>query len=95
MGFIKVKAFIWNIFDPKKSREVEFLADTGAIYTVLPETLLNQLNIRKIGRRKFRLADNRIVERDIGIIGIIRGIRSRNRPNIPKTKRNGTTITIN
>ena len=29
MGFIKVKAFIWNIFDPKKSREVEFLADTG------------------------------------------------------------------
>ena len=70
MGFIKVKAFIWNIFDPKKSRKVEFLADTGAIYTVLPETLLNQLNIRKIGRRKFRLADNRIVERDIGIIGI-------------------------
>jgi len=70
MGFVKIKARVWNIEDLSRVTEVELLADTRAIYTVLPSSLLKSLGVKPIGRRRFRLADNRIVERDIGVIGI-------------------------
>jgi len=70
MGFVKVRAKVWNIENPTLSREVELLAGTGAIYTVLPSSLLKELGIRAIGRRKFKLANNEVVERDIGLAGI-------------------------
>ena len=70
MGSVKVRAKVWNIENPKLSREVELLAGTGAIYTVLPSSLLKELNVRAIGRRKFKLANNRVVERDVGLMGI-------------------------
>jgi len=40
MGFVRVRVKIWNIENPGVVREVELLADTGAIYTVLPRSLL-------------------------------------------------------
>ena len=70
MGSVKVRAKVWNIENPELSREVELLAGTGAIYTVLPSSLLKELNIRAIGKRKFKLANNRVVERDVGLMGI-------------------------
>ncbi|MET1159625.1 MAG: retroviral-like aspartic protease family protein [Thermoprotei archaeon] len=70
MGNVRVKARIWSIENPGNKVEVELLADTGAIYTVLPSSLLKKLGVKPIGKRRFRLADNRVVERDIGIIGI-------------------------
>ncbi|MEM0054085.1 MAG: Retroviral aspartyl protease [Candidatus Methanomethylicia archaeon] len=70
MGFVRVRARIWNIEDPENVKEVTLLADTGAIYTVLPETLLQSLGVKCIGRRRFRLANNQILEKEIGIIGI-------------------------
>lgn len=70
MNFVRVRARVWNIENPKLSRELELLADTGAIYTVLPSSLLEELSIRAIGRRKFKLANNEVIERDIGLIGI-------------------------
>ena len=77
MGYVKVKAKIWNIENPAISREVELLADTGAIYTVLPSSLLKELNVKPTGKRKFKLANNQIIERDVGIIGIeIKGIKT-------------------
>ncbi|ADM27623.1 conserved hypothetical protein [Ignisphaera aggregans DSM 17230] len=75
MGFLRIKARIWNVEDLSRATEVELLADTGAIYTVLPSSLLKSLGVKPIGRRRFRLTDNRIVERDIGVIGIQIGDR--------------------
>ncbi len=37
--------------------EVSALVDTGALHTVLPESLLTQLNIHPIVERSFRFAD--------------------------------------
>ena len=77
MGYIRVKARVWNVENPAISREVEFLTDTGAIYTVLPSSLLRELNVKPIGRRKFRLANNQVIERDVGILGIeVKGIKT-------------------
>ena len=75
MGYVKARAAVWNPEDPSKGCEVEFLADTGAIYTILPSSLLESLGIRRRGKRRFRLADNRVIERDVGFIGIRVGDR--------------------
>ncbi|MEM1546743.1 MAG: retroviral-like aspartic protease family protein [Candidatus Methanomethylicia archaeon] len=70
MGFVRVKARVWNVEVPENVKEVTLLADTGAIYTVLPEEFLKSLHIKSIGKRRFRLANNQILEKEIGIIGI-------------------------
>jgi len=49
---------------------VELLAYTGAIYTVLPASLLGSLGVRSTGKRRFRLANNQVLEREIGLVGI-------------------------
>ena len=77
MGYIKVKARVWNVESPTISKEVELLADTGAVYTVLPSSLLKELKVKPIGKRRFKLANNQIIERDVGIVGIeIKGIKT-------------------
>jgi len=77
LGYIRVKARIWNVENPSISRHVEFLVDTGAIYSVLPSSLLKELGVEPIGRRKFKLANNQVIERDVGIIGIeVEGIKT-------------------
>jgi len=40
LGYVRVKARVWNIDCPEDVREVELLADMGAIYTVLPASFL-------------------------------------------------------
>lgn len=45
---------------------VEALVDTGATYTVLPKDLLARLDIEPVGRRTFQLADERVVEYNVG-----------------------------
>ncbi len=77
MGYVRVRARIWNISDPSRDTEVTLLADTGAIYTVLPASLLRGLGVDVIGRRRFRLADNSVREYDVGLIGIeINGLKT-------------------
>lgn len=77
MGYVRVRARVWNVEEPSRYREVELLADTGAIYTVLPTSLLKDLGVKPVGKRRFRLANNQVIERDIGIVGIeIGGIKT-------------------
>ena len=70
MGFVKVRVKIGNPEKPGISREVELIADTGAIYTVVSRKILEELGIQKRGKRKFKLANGKIVEREVGIIEI-------------------------
>jgi len=42
------------------------LVDTGATYTALPESLLDGLGIERQETRRFRIADNRAVEYEMG-----------------------------
>jgi clan AA aspartic protease len=46
--------------------EVSALVDTGSIYTVLPTLLLQRLGVVPTERRRFRIADNSVMERDVG-----------------------------
>jgi len=56
--------------DRRTFREVEALVDTGATFTWLPEDLLHELGHRPITKRRFQMADGRILERDLGEVAI-------------------------
>ena len=46
--------------------EVTALVDTGATYSVLATDFLERLGIAPVGRRSFQLADERVVDYDVG-----------------------------
>ena len=48
--------------------EVPALVDSGSIYTVVPMPLLQRHGVLPDERRRFRLADNSVIERDVGEI---------------------------
>ena len=57
-----------EVGDPEGQRwePVEALVDTGASYTVVPRSLLRRLGVVVDDRMPFRLADESIVEHDLG-----------------------------
>lgn len=66
MGYTRVKAVVANPLGRSKRQEVELLADTGAIYTMLPEGVLRGLGIAPTGRRRFKLASGEVKEYSTG-----------------------------
>ncbi|MEM3618667.1 MAG: Retroviral aspartyl protease [Candidatus Bathyarchaeia archaeon] len=66
MGYVKVKVKIRNIHNPELEVERELLADTGSIYTMVKREFLEGLRIKPKGKRKFKTADGRLVEREVG-----------------------------
>ncbi|MCY4102446.1 MAG: aspartyl protease family protein [bacterium] len=57
-----------GVADPEGRRyeEVEAMVDSGAAYTVLPASILEDLGVAPRDRRSFVLADGRTVERGFG-----------------------------
>ena len=49
-----------------RSVDVETLVDTGATHTLLPRDVLNRLGVDVIERVAFQLADQRVVNYDVG-----------------------------
>ena len=66
MGFTYVKTEIANIYEPSKREEVNLLADTGAMFSIVPRRILEQCGIMPEGREKFTLANGEIIEREVG-----------------------------
>ena len=62
--------FKWPIrissMDGQRVQEVEATVDTGAAYTTLPASILRELGIEPMGKRRFLLADGRRVDMDYG-----------------------------
>ena len=46
--------------------ELELLVDTGALYSVVPASILDALAIERLGREDFTLADGTHVSYDVG-----------------------------
>ncbi|MGQ9469478.1 MAG: aspartyl protease family protein [Nitrososphaerales archaeon] len=70
MGVFKVGARVWNPSDHTKGMMVEFVVDTGSTYTVLPTNVLEKLSVSSIRSIRLRLADNRVLEKPLGEVGI-------------------------
>jgi len=72
-----VKAIIWNPMNPVNKVEVELIVDTGATYTVISTSILNKLGINPTRTVQVMLADNRVIEKPMGEVGIeIEGYRA-------------------
>ena len=65
MGTFSVNILIFNP-NGNQSQELEAMVDTGATYSVIPQTLLLELEIAPLERATFELADNSIVEYEVG-----------------------------
>jgi clan AA aspartic protease len=66
MGITFLKMDIANPMRPRRMQEVEFLIDTGAIYSVVPERILRSLGIKPDRTEEFTLADGSHTKRRIG-----------------------------
>ena len=67
MGFTYVKVKLVNPAAPSMFEVVELIVDTGAVYTIVPEAVLERLQIQRRGRRVFLTMNKQRIERDVGV----------------------------
>jgi len=67
MGLTVLKVEVANPAAPENGREMDFLIDSGAIYSVVPAAILDELGIKPIAEQEFRLADGSTIRRKKGI----------------------------
>ena len=66
MGMFKKKVKVSNIRKPELSFEEEFWVDTGALYSFVPEDLLEKIGVEPTVTRDLVLADGRQEKRLLG-----------------------------
>lgn len=67
MGLTVLDLEIANPSKPEVSESLEFLIDSGAIYSVVPAGVLEKLGIRPLSEHEFRLADGTKIKRKKGV----------------------------
>jgi len=66
MGLTVLDVEVGNPANPDVTEEVEFLVDSGAIYSVVLTPILERLGIRPITEQQFRLSDGSKIIRKKG-----------------------------
>lgn len=67
MGLTVLEIEVGNPAKPETTEKLEFLIDSGAIYSVVPAPILERLGIRPLTEQVFRLADGSRIRRKKGI----------------------------
>lgn len=67
MGLTVLEIEVGNPANPHVTEKVEFLIDSGAIYSVVPTPMLERLAIKPVTEQQFRLADGSKIVRKKGI----------------------------
>ncbi len=67
MGLTVLILEVGNPAEPEITEKLEFLIDSGAIYSVVPQKILKKLGIKPISEQIFRLADGTRISRKKGI----------------------------
>jgi clan AA aspartic protease len=66
MALTYIRGSIANPARPRRSARLKFLVDSGALYSVVPASVLRRLGIKPGGSRSFILADGTEVKRALG-----------------------------
>ena len=66
MGLTVLELEVGNDSNPEVTEILDFLVDSGAIYSVVPSPVLQKLGIRPLGEQVFRLADGTKILRKKG-----------------------------
>lgn len=67
MGLTVLEVEVGNPAFPETTEKVEFLIDSGAIYSVVPAPILGRLGIKPLTAQEFRLAKGTKITRKKGI----------------------------
>jgi len=67
MGLTVITIEIGNPSTPRKTVPVEFLVDSGAIYSVVPSRILRRLGVEPLSEETFTLANGQKIKRKKGI----------------------------
>lgn len=66
MGLTVLSLEVANPASPDQREGVDFLVDSGAVYSFVPREILGRLGIAPHSRQRFRLADGSSIERERG-----------------------------
>src|SRR5713101_4937460 len=66
MGLTVLEIEVGNPAEPNVTEKIEFLIDSGAVYSVVPAPVLKRLGIKPLGEQQFRLADGSKILRKRG-----------------------------
>jgi len=67
MGLTVLEIEVGNPAAPDVREKMEFLIDSGAVYSVVPTPILEKLGIRPLAEQEFRLADGTKIVRKKGV----------------------------
>jgi clan AA aspartic protease len=67
MGLTFLEVEVGNPANPEVTEKVEFLIDSGAIYSVVPTPILDRLGIKPISEQEFILANGAKIVRKKGV----------------------------
>lgn len=67
MGLTVLEMEVGNPANSEVTEKLEFLIDSGAIYSVVPTPVLERLGIKPLSEQEFRLADGTKIVRKKGI----------------------------
>lgn len=67
MGLTVLEVEVGNPATPDVTEKIEFLIDSGAVYSVVPTKMLEKLDIKPLTEQAFRLADGTKIVRKKGI----------------------------
>ncbi len=66
MGLTYLEIDVGNPADPDTTERIQFLIDSGAVYSVVPTPVLDRLDIRPLSEQQFRLANGTTMTRKKG-----------------------------
>jgi predicted aspartyl protease len=66
MGLTHVETIVANPRNPKKTRTLSLLIDSGTVYSVVPKTVLSHLGVKPHSTKVFTLADGSEIRRRVG-----------------------------
>ena len=66
MGLTVLEVEVGNPATPDVTEKIEFLIDSGAVYSVVPTPMLERLGIKPFAEQQFRLADGSKIVRKKG-----------------------------
>ncbi len=67
MGLTILELEVSNPAQPDRAVKVEFLVDSGAVYSVVPAPVLEELGIQPLAEQEFRLANGMRIVRKKGV----------------------------
>ncbi|MGH2811032.1 MAG: aspartyl protease family protein [Actinomycetota bacterium] len=66
MGLTFLEVQVSHIDHPENGKDLKFLIDSGAVYSVVPGEILEELGIKPMGEETFRLANGETIVRKKG-----------------------------